>query len=699
MAGKRIVIPNYMPALDLNGNPQAGAKITFYENETTTLKAIYTQSGLSTAHPNPISANAAGVFPSIFADEDEVFSVAITDADDAPIAGLRNKDDVRPSEVYGADSYAAELAADAAEAALAEILAIEATGGEASAIVARAARAANLTDLASVELANRSLGVFATRAIAVAATISPTLTTIRLTGYTAAGDKGAAIYVRSASEPSHDGKFQSADGAWWELSLNQTITPWMFGLVGEVEGTFAGADEAATIQSFFDFINDYECPDVDWTAWAAVGSQVTLGATATVKSRNVAGRLFLRGRNDIASSLVRIDNLANDASYGDLHVSCFGGFAFSVRNTPVAIELGTVSRASFRSLKGDNAQLWGVWATTDPGVNNSNLFQVGKVAAHQCGSGLSAGVGFSRTGTVFSLTQFGSASSTGQYTRVALSGFGDLPPAALDDYANGASAEGGTAWSTPVFIVLTSGAASGRIYHVTHINRVSGRIEVYPQMPASVLAGDTFRWVFGGGLCMSGSDTNVWEVGVLEAQNCGIGFSANMFYGPNIAMGLFDTCGVAIQVGGKTTNSSFGTTFGTSYFESSDIHLLTSSLNADGDLGRTIAFDTALVKDTVNPIDGAGAFTTNYPSNARVIYDIPADGLLVNGVKVVGPKATGWTAATGTALKGAYAAYAGQNVSAAYVEAEAQATDDAAKTNAQRIKAIEDALRTHGLIN
>lgn len=73
--------------------------------------------------------------------------------------------------------------------------------------------------------------------------------------------------------------------------------------------------------------------------------------------------------------------------------------------------------------------------------------------------------------------------------------------------------------------------------------------------------------------------------------------------------------------------------------------------------------------------------------------------LKVAGTKVIGARETGWTAGSGTANKGAFATYAGQNVSAAYVEAEAQATDDAAKANSQRLKAIEDSLRTHGLIN
>lgn len=62
-----------------------------------------------------------------------------------------------------------------------------------------------------------TLGTFATLALAVAATIPVALNTVVLRGYTTAGDGGGALYKRSASEPSHAGKFQSADGAWWEM--------------------------------------------------------------------------------------------------------------------------------------------------------------------------------------------------------------------------------------------------------------------------------------------------------------------------------------------------------------------------------------------------------------------------------------------------------------------------------------------------
>lgn len=53
---------------------------------------------------------------------------------------------------------------------------------------------------------------------AMAESFAPTVEWVRTAGYAAAGDGGEALYKRALSEPTHAGKFQSADGAWWELS-------------------------------------------------------------------------------------------------------------------------------------------------------------------------------------------------------------------------------------------------------------------------------------------------------------------------------------------------------------------------------------------------------------------------------------------------------------------------------------------------
>lgn len=71
----------------------------------------------------------------------------------------------------------------------------------------------------------------------------------------------------------------------------------------------------------------------------------------------------------------------------------------------------------------------------------------------------------------------------------------------------------------------------------------------------------------------------------------------------------------------------------------------------------------------------------------------------VDGTKVLGARVTGFTAATGTALKGAFNANTAFTVSATYTQAEAQAIATALVATRQRVKALEDALRLHGLIN
>jgi hypothetical protein len=161
MAAGRIIIPNCMPALDINGNPVSGAKLTFYVNETTTLLPVYTTSALNVAHPNPVSADAAGAFPSIFADTAVAYSVAVTDADGVPITGLRNRDNVMASLFYG-DDY----------------------------IDTAALKANNLSDLASASTARTNLGL-GTMALQSASAVA--ITGGSATGLSAIGMAGGTV--------------------------------------------------------------------------------------------------------------------------------------------------------------------------------------------------------------------------------------------------------------------------------------------------------------------------------------------------------------------------------------------------------------------------------------------------------------------------------------------------------------------------
>jgi hypothetical protein len=133
--------------------------------------------------------------------------------------------------------------------------------------------------------------------------------------------------------------------------------------------------------------------------------------------------------------------------------------------------------------------------------------------------------------------------------------------------------------------------------------------------------------------------------------------------------------------------------------------------SADNAKIADLAFDGSNVYDRVrgskDRVWGMGATGTDYvlqlsPTGSLTPYSTSVTGTLgtaalpwpaayltattgavyVGGTKVVGARDTGWTASTGTALKGAFA-----TGTATLVQ------------TAQRVKAIEDALRAHGLIN
>lgn len=89
---------------------------------------------------------------------------------------------------------------------------------------------------------------YASRAVAAAASLPSAMTYLRTAGYLTVGDGGGALYKKVVSQPSHNGKFQSADGAWWEIVyLGQPVNLLQFGARGD--GT---TDDRAAIQSAID---------------------------------------------------------------------------------------------------------------------------------------------------------------------------------------------------------------------------------------------------------------------------------------------------------------------------------------------------------------------------------------------------------------------------------------------------------------
>lgn len=72
-----------------------------------------------------------------------------------------------------------------------------------------------------------------------AVTLPSAVTAIRVGGYYTPGDGGAALYKFVASQPTHAGKFQTADARWWELQSSGEVHIAQFG--GKPEAAFDNA--------------------------------------------------------------------------------------------------------------------------------------------------------------------------------------------------------------------------------------------------------------------------------------------------------------------------------------------------------------------------------------------------------------------------------------------------------------------------
>lgn len=96
------------------------------------------------------------------------------------------------------------------------------------------------TPLSSLQGGAGSCALMATLNDAASSSINATVNYIITNGYRAAGDGGGATYIRVTSQPSHPGKFQSADGAWWEFD-GPEINLFQAGALGDSTSGMAGS--------------------------------------------------------------------------------------------------------------------------------------------------------------------------------------------------------------------------------------------------------------------------------------------------------------------------------------------------------------------------------------------------------------------------------------------------------------------------
>ncbi|NTA58108.1 hypothetical protein G6L32_05585 [Agrobacterium tumefaciens] len=169
---------------------------------------------------------------------------------------------------------------------------------------------------------------------------------IRVNGYYVAGDGGGALYAKADSEPSHAGKFQTIDGAWWELR-DLVLTPQMFGAKGDGAHDDTAAFIAMCAQERVNCIVPATGGKYLITGYVRIrrGLRMQLASTARIYTDNPQGGCFVNG-------------IPGDANYatgydgdGDLDISG-GEFEMNV-SRPV----GSSQGAYFQIAHADNVSI------------------------------------------------------------------------------------------------------------------------------------------------------------------------------------------------------------------------------------------------------------------------------------------------------------------------------------------------------
>jgi len=161
MAAKAFFLP-FRPAIDANGLTVPGAQLYFYATGTTTPQAIYSDTGLTTPLTNPVEANSAGRWPTIYLNDALTYRVVLKDGDGVTLADQDPyladvADAVTSSLTAVANAVAANASTASAAAATATTQAGYATSN-ATAAAASAASALNAPGTSATSTTSLTIG-------------------------------------------------------------------------------------------------------------------------------------------------------------------------------------------------------------------------------------------------------------------------------------------------------------------------------------------------------------------------------------------------------------------------------------------------------------------------------------------------------------------------------------------------------------
>lgn len=362
--------------------------------------------------------------------------------------------------------------------------------------------------------------------------------------------------------------FVASDNRGFKLSLDQSITPFMFGVLPV-------GDSSSALQEFFDFI---EINDVhaNWQCFCELAAGVTMGRqnnTATEhefgsRATTVAGRLTIKVIDDIEGPVI-LNKMGRNCIFEALTIYTEDEpFAWEDRNYDVGIMFeGQASLQTWHDLNISYGRIAGIFISAinagDFVGYAKNTFRnyIGQAFIFACGSGSEWNDGATAHShqpivTYSARTRNGVASTYGQTTTFVVD---SLPPQFVIDNK-----------------ILCFIRHEGELYPLAHsvlgiplVDYDTMEITVEGWIPSTSPASDgEIYYVYGGGFITVGGDAGV-QVGNLTITGCAIGAGQSALY-PGHLDGVLQGNAIGAVVGASRYAASVGGSL-KGYFEGNDL--------------------------------------------------------------------------------------------------------------------------------
>lgn len=507
MASKIYYSP-FIPLFSGNGLPVANGKLYFFYTGTTNPAPIYSDPNLTIPLENPVIADAGARLPNIYLDETITYRVRATNKNDVPLT-----DDADPY-IPGAD-ISAGPPGPAGGNIMAIPLFVSATG---------------ITGLSTADLVHTS-------------------------GHTQKGI-GSAFYVYDAAVDAAYvaanplTSFLAASNRGYRLSLDQIITPHMFGALGDA----LSADDGPALQAWMTFFATKYCLGASGGGDRFItGQALTADFTAAYDAISIGNNAphtrylwmnfsLVAKVGSSGNSLVTFKKVPVGVNWsGRPRLEGTGNYAgYTARTWANGLQLEICGQFFFDGVYCESFAYAGVVTTKNP--DNNNGFAWNTINAKRCGSGYPS---LGDTSISFSTTiasrqvNTGSANSFDQRGNLTLTAV--WPHAFFDD-----------ATYTKTLNI------GGKIYQIREFDRAAKTVAVYPWPPASVVAGQTVTLHAGAALVTRGNDSNVFTGQQIYALGSGGALDCQSLYGGSINSILCELGGDVLRLGAVPGSDMFG---------------------------------------------------------------------------------------------------------------------------------------------